>query len=282
MDEVDLRDAVLFIEAQNVLAEDAFKLEHNDGFVVPINEGKADDSGRGSRESTLLVRPPKAICWISLSRPPFNPRRGWAFGRSSDDENDFQLAEKIQSGVSTHYFYIKYNWTSNCLILTNVLRHHTIMNSASTGRMDVIIKKSRIILASEDTKINAGAVSLLVWVPKRDSQQQRGFNRRLDQFKKDAVAALPKLAGLRFREPPSETPPVVLGKRTRVPYVIESEGDLGRGAYGIVSKALDPVTGHLYAAKRFLRVDPAARREILLHERISHVVSPNLIYNNNI
>lgn len=72
----------------------------------------------------------------------------------------------------------------------------------------------------------------------------------------------------------AETPLVVLGKRNRGRYIIEEEGDIGSGAFGSVSKALDSITGNLYAAKRLTKMRPRGGttvEEFDIHRKISHV-----------
>ncbi len=71
----------------------------------------------------------------------------------------------------------------------------------------------------------------------------------------------------------TETLFIVLGKRDRVHYIIEREGDIGLGIFTIVSKTLDATTGNLYTAKRLMiqsevKITP---REINIHLKISHV-----------
>ncbi|MCJ1246704.1 hypothetical protein MMC30_003913 [Trapelia coarctata] len=113
----------------------------------------------------------------------------------------------------------------------------------------------------ETIAVTAGALCLTFYIPER-GEHQGAFDEALNAYHDDVRQAVPHLAGLGFSEEVMETPLVVLGKRDRVQYIIDKEGDIGSGAFGIVSKALDPITGNLYAAKKF----PPHRSRITLKE----------------
>lgn len=121
--------------------------------------------------------------------------------------------------------------------------------------------------------VNAGAVCLSIHTPER-GEHQPAFDEALNAHHDEVRQAIPRLVGLGLTEDEMETPLVVLGKRDRVQYIIEKEGDIGEGKFGIVSRALDPSTGNLYAAKQFKKGSTKVRvilKEIEIHCKIAHV-----------
>jgi hypothetical protein len=111
------------------------------------------------------------------------------------------------------------------------------MSSFRLGK-DIIVRDSRVLPLGEAIVVIAGAVCLSIQVPDR-GEHQRAFDEALNAYHDDVRRAVPRLAGLNFNESVAETLFVVLGKRNRVHYIIEQEGDIGSGAFGIVFKALD-------------------------------------------
>jgi hypothetical protein len=161
---------------------------------------------------------------------------------------------------------------SKCLVLTNLSQHFTRLSSPRIGR-DIIIRDSMIILSSEETVVTAGMVSLLIQIPARGDYQST-FDKNLAAYYQELQAALPRLAGLTVCVPQQETPLVIHGKRGRFPYIIEKEGDLSKGTYEVVSRALNPSTRDLCVVKK-LYVTKATKTlikaEIEINQRISHV-----------
>lgn len=270
MANLNLALAVILIESKNSLAENALKLPENERYVInPVVEDVAAQHLPASREGTPFVAPSMTTCALLLTHKPFDPFIGWVFG-SDEDRSDFLLTTTaMETGVSGRHFCINYNWTSRHLRLTNLSRHHTMMSSPKLGQ-DIIVRDSRVIITSEEVTITAGRVTLVVRVPVR-GEYQDAFSKALDAYHNEVTDAMPRLVTLRFSEPSNITPQVVLGKRSRVQYLIEKEGDIGEGDFGTVSKALNPITGDLYAAKRIHKVSQKARREIDLHQQLSHV-----------
>jgi serine/threonine protein kinase len=274
MDTVDLATTALILRAVSVEADEAFQFSINKDYLVPDLEVKEHPiKRRTSREETPLVEVRKSVCALNLFRKPFDPAKGWVFGSDDDDEVDFRLAKSSKTGVSGQHFRISYNGQSKCLVLTNISKYHTLMKSPKIGH-DVKVRESMVILSSEETTISAGAVTFSLQIPRRGVHQST-FERHLAAYLRELQAALPRLAGLEVVPPQRETPLVVLGKRNRVPYIIEKEGDLGAGSYGIVSRALDARTGDLYAAKQFRHITPKVRMELDINEKISHVSNAN-------
>jgi serine/threonine protein kinase len=275
MDNVDLATTALILKAVSVEANDAFQFLSNKAYLIPNLKVKEQPLKRHtSREGTPLCEVERSICALDLIRKPFDPAKGWVFGSDNDEEVDFRLAKNSKTGVSGQHFRISYNPQSKCLVLTNISKHHTLMSSPKIGD-DLKVRESMVILSSEQTEITAGAVTISLRVPNRKVQQP-AFEKHLASYLQELQAALPRLPGLAL-EPPQrdptqrETPLVVLGKRNRVPYIIEKEGDLGAGSFGIVSRALDARTGDLYAAKKFRHITPRVRMELDINEKISHV-----------
>jgi hypothetical protein len=266
---VNYATVVALLESMNSYAEEALNLPSNEEYVVePVLEDVPRVSP-SSREGTPFVTPSKTVCAIHLTHKPYDPLDGWVFG--SDEECDFQLSASKKDGVSGRHFRLHFNWTSKRLLLTNLSQHHTVMSSPKLGK-DIIVRDSRVLPLDEAIAVSAGAVCLSIQIPER-GEHQPAFVETLNACHEDARQATPRLAGLGFNEPVAETPLVVLGKRDRVPYIIEKEGDIGSGTFGIVSKALDPITGDLYAAKRY-KIKPKVRitpKEIDIHLKISHV-----------
>ncbi len=268
---INLATTVLLIESKNSPAETALQLSSNEDYVVNSIVEDAPQHLPASREGTPLVAPSSVICALLLSHKPFDPLEGWVFG-SDEERCDFQLATASKrTGVSGRHFRIHYNWTSRHLRLTNISKHHTVMSSTKLGR-DIVVRDSRAILPGEIITVTAGVVSLSIHIPPRGKLQD-AFDKALDAYHNDVQAAVPRLATLNFSVPSQETPLVVLDKRNRVQYFIEKDGDIGKGGFGTVSKAVDHVTGDLYAAKRFFEVHPKSQTEIELHQQISHVKS---------
>ena len=270
MAHLNLALAVIVIESKNSLAEIALELPENERYVVnSVVEDVSTQYSAASRESTPFVAPSMATCALLLTHKPFDPFTGWVFG-SDEERCDFLLTTtNKETGVSGRHFGINYNWTSRYLRLTNLSRHHTMMSSPKLGQ-DIIVRDSRVIPSGEEVTITAGRVTLVIRVPVRGDYQDT-FSRALDAYHNEVKEAMPRLATLGFGEPLHETPQVVLGKRNRVQYLIEKEGDIGEGHFGTVSKALDPITGDLYAAKRLRKASQSAHHEIELHQRLSHV-----------
>ncbi|KAL9109714.1 MAG: hypothetical protein Q9187_008128 [Circinaria calcarea] len=265
---VNLATTVLLIESRNSPAEAALLLPSNEDYVVnPVVEDATQHSP-ASREGTPFIALSSVICALLLSHKPFDPLEGWVFG-SDEERCDFLLATTSKrTGVSGRHFRIHYNWTSRHLRLTNISKHHTVMSSTKLGR-DIIVRDSRVIFPGEIVTVTVGVVSLSIHIPPR-GECQDAFDKGLDAYCNEVQAAVPRLVTLKFSEPSQETPLVVLGKRNRVQYLIEKDGDIGKGGFGTVSKAINHITGDLYAAKRFVKVDPMAQTEIELHQRISH------------
>lgn len=270
MAHLNLALAVIVIEAKNSLAETALELPENEHYVVKsAAEDVATQYPPASREGTPFVAPSMVTCALLLTHKPFDPFTGWVFG-SDDERCDFLLATtNRETGVSGRHFGINYNWTSRYLRLTNLSRPHTMMKSPKLGQ-DIIIRDSRVIPPGEDITVTAGRVTLVIRVPVR-GEYQDAFSKALDVYYNEVKEAMPRLATLGFSEPLHETPQVVLGKRNRVQYLIEKEGDIGEGHFGTVSRALNPITGDLYAAKRFRKLSQKAHHEIELHRQLSHV-----------
>lgn len=266
---VNLATTVLLIESKNSPAEDALKLPSNEQYVLDSVVEDATQHLPASREGTPFIAPSRVICALLLTHKPFDPLDGWVFG--SDEEHcDFQLATTSKrTGVSGRHFRIHYNWTSRCLLLSNMSKHHTVMSSPKLGR-NIIVRDSRVLLPGVDTTVNAGTVSLSIHIPAR-GEDQGTFDKALDAYHDEVREAMPRLVALNFGESLHDTPLVILGKRNRVQYLIEKEGDIGKGSFGTVSRALDPITGDLYAAKRFRNVSTEAHKEIELHQQVSHV-----------
>jgi hypothetical protein len=271
MDSIDLKTTVLIIEAIGQKAEDAFKLPRNKDYIVPVIEEETTGPS-SNREGTPFVRQPKRRCTLKLKDKPFDPVKGWRFGSDDEEEVDFRLADSTATGVSRHQFLINYNWKWKSLVLTNTSQHFTMMSSPRIGR-DVIVRGSNVILSNDETKVTAGMVSILIQIPARGDYQSK-FDENLDAYLEELQAALPRLAGLTVRVPQRETPLVIHGKRSRFQYIIEKEGDLGRGQFGIVSRALDTSTGDLYAVKKFVVTkdrEKLINKELEIAQRISHV-----------
>jgi len=269
MIDVNYATIVLILESMNSDAEAAFSLPSNEEYVVEPVVTALPQASPASREGTPFVTLSKAVCAIHLTHKPYDPLDGWVFG-SEEDHCDIQLSDSKKAGVSGRHFRVHFNWTSKRLLLTNLSKHHTMMSSPKLGR-DTIVRNSRILPLDEAIVVTAGAVRLSIHIPDR-GEDQPAFEEALNAYYEDVRQAVPRLAGLGFTEPVSETPLVVLGKRDRVQYIIEKEGDVGSGAFGIVSKAHDLVTGNLYAAKRF--VPPRSRmtlKEVDIHRKVSHV-----------
>lgn len=206
-----------------------------------------------------------ATCALSLTHAPIDPLTGWVFG-SDEERCDFLLAtSNTESGVSGRHFSINYNWTTKCLLLKNLSRHSVTMKSPKLYGHPVTVEGTQVIPPSEDNTIHAGVVVLIVRIPARGQDEDYG------QTVKEAMPCFPPR--VLCKDPPN-TPPVILGKRNRVQYIIQNEGDIGKGGFGSVSKALDPNTGDLYAAKRFHKskaVNKFIYRELELHRKVSHV-----------
>ena len=275
MNNVNYTTVILILESMNSFAEAALDLPSNEDYIIkPVSVDNIPKSSPASREGTPFISPSKVICAIHLTQKPYDPIDGWVFG-SEEDRCDFQLSASKKAGVSGRHFRIHFNWTSRRLLLTNLSQHHTMMSSPKLGR-DVIVRDSRVLPLDEAISVTAGAVCLSIHIPER-GEHQLAFDEALTAYHEDVQQAMPRLAGLGFSKPGVQTPLVVLGKRNRVQYIIDQEGDVGSGAFGIVSKALDPITGNLYAAKRFTKISPKSRtvlREIDIHRKISHVSVP--------
>ena len=269
---INLATTVLFIESKNSPAEAALKLPSNSDYVVDSIVDDATQHQPSSREGTPFITPATIICALLLTRRPFDPVDGWVFG-SDEERCDFLLATTSKgTGVSGRHFRIHYKWTSRCLRLTNLSKHHTMMTSPKLGK-DVFVRDSRVILPGEDITVTAGIVSLSVHIPARE-EYQGTFDKNLDTHHDEFRQAVPRLAALSFARPLQETPQVILGKRNRAQYLTEKEGDIGKGGFATVSKALDPITGDLYAAEKFRKVSPKELEEIKLHQQLSHVSLP--------
>lgn len=279
MNSVNHATVILFLESMNSYAEAALHLPSNKHYLVePIVVEDAPRVSPTSREGTPFIAPSKPTCAIHLSQKPYDPLDGWVFG-SDEERCDFQLSDSKRAGVSARHFRIHFNWTSRRLLLTNLSQHHTMMSSPKLGR-DVIVRDSRVLPLDEAIAVTAGAVCLSVHIPDR-GEHQRKFDGALDAYHEEVQQAIPRIAGLCFVNGGVQTPLVVLGKRNRVQYIIDNEGDVGSGAFGIISKALDPVTGNLYAAKRFTKISARARivlAEIDIHRKISHVSLSSFIH----
>ncbi len=271
MDGIDLETTVLIIEAIGQEAEDAFKLPRNKDYIVPvIEEEKTEPSS--NREGTPFVRQPKPICALKLKDKPYDPVKGWRFGSDDEEEVDFRLSDSTRTGVSRHQFLINYNWKWKSLVLTNTSQHFTMMSSPTIGR-DIIVRGSKVILSNEVTKVTVGMVSILIQSPVRGNHQSK-FDENLASYLQELQASLPRLVGLTVRVSQRETPLVIYGKRSRLSYTIEKEGDLGSGKFGIVSRALDTSTGDFYAVKKFFAAKSRKKlisEEIKIAQRISHV-----------
>lgn len=263
---VDLATTVLLIESKNSPAEAALELPRNGGFVVQPDVEETPQALSAGREETPFINSAKAVCALLLTdklREPFI----WVFG-SNLEKCDFQLATTSKgTGVSGRHFCITYNWESKSLLLVNLSRHHTLMRSPKLGR-DIMVRDSRIIPSNEDTTVEAGIVSLSIHIPERGKHQDT-FDKALSTYLDDVEPAIPRIAKFDSDRPSQETPLVILGKRKQTHYLIEKEGDIGKGTFGTVSKALDIVTGNLYAAKRF--VGSKASMEIDILQNLSHV-----------
>jgi len=269
MIDVDYTTIVLIIESLNSDAGKALSLPSNEEYVFKQVTDGGPRISPASREGTPFVTPSKVVCAIHLTQKPYDPLDGWVFG-SDEDCCDIQLSASKRAGVSGRHFRIHFNWTSKRLLLTNLSQHHTMMKSFKLGR-EIVVQDSRMLPLHEWITVTAGAVCLNICIPER-GEHQRAFDEALNAYHGDVRQAVPRLAGLGFNKEVRETPLVVLGKRDRVQYIIEKEGDVGSGAFGIVSKALDPVTGNLYAAKRFVpQRSRLTLKEIDIHCKAFHV-----------
>lgn len=203
-----------------------------------------------------------ALLLTNKLREPFI----WVFG-SNLEKSDFQLATTSKgTGVSGRHFCNTSDWaemSASCQLISA----YTLMRSSKLGR-DIMVRDSRIIPSSEDITVEAGIVSLSIYIPERGKHQDT-FDKTLSTYLDEVEPAIPRIATFDSYGPSQETLLVILGKRMRTHFLIEEEGDIGKGAFGTVSKALDLVTGNLYAAKRF--VGSKASMEIDILQNLSHV-----------
>ena len=268
MSNLNLATTVLVIESRNSLAETALALPSNERYVVSsFVKEDALQYQPDDREGTPYIQPSMLSSALEIHHKPHDPLDGWVFG-SDAERCDFQLAvDHESSGVSRRHFRIHHNLKSRQLMLTNLSKHKTTMSSPRLG--EDLVRDSRVIFPGEDITVTTGRVSLSMHIPAR-GEHQGSFKKALTEYLNELQAAVPQLATLSFGSGSSRaTPLVVQGKRNRVHYLIAKEGDIGQGAFGTVSTAIDPTTGDVYAAKRFH--NGKADKEINLHQEVSHV-----------
>jgi hypothetical protein len=106
---------------------------------------------------------------------------------------------------------------------------------------------------------------------------QPRFDENFDVYHREFEASLPRIGSLTIHVPQQETPLVIHGKRSRFPYIVEKEGDISKGKYGIVSRALECTSGDLYVVKRLIVNSKSkaafAKSEIEINQKITHVSS---------
>lgn len=257
---VDPATTVLLVESRNALAEAALG-----NFVVRPNVEENPPALSTCREETPFLSSARTVCALLLTDKLREPLI-WIFG-SDPEVSDFQLATDKVTGVSGRHFCITYNWDSECLLLFNLSRHHTFMRSSKLGE-NLMVRDSSIIPSGENITIEAGIVSLSIYMPERGSHRDT-FDKALRRALAVVEPAGPRIATFGFDRHLKETPLAIPGKRDGTHYLIKEEGDIGKGTFGTVSKALDYVTGNLYAAKRFVRSE--AKMEIHILKTLSHV-----------
>lgn len=230
---------MLVIKARNNEAESALRLPSNEKYSLHRDLEHVSQHRLGDDRGSPFLAPSHPNYALSLTQRPINPVDGWVFG-SDEKYCDIQLASGKETGISSRHFRVNDNQTSGHLLLVDVSQHYTVMSYPRFGEV-IVVQESRVILPTETIITTAGFVVILLQILSREKHQD-AFDGALSLYLDEVQAAEPRLFTLSSGMPsqgedPKETPLGVLGKLNRAQYLIEKEGDIGRGAFGTVSKA---------------------------------------------
>lgn len=242
METLDLSLVVLQIQATNPDAVAALRNSHNKDYLVVNEQPIAKALNRSVREKTPRVERKISQAVLRTDRHPRDLLGGWSFGRA--EICDLIIGTQSQ-GIRDVNFKINYNWASLSLVLTNFSSHGTIIVDSATGSEETVMN-SRAILENEQYRIIAGAIELMLQIPRRNEVIQMQYNANVQHMKRVVQQAIPFMSGLKIQSSGTITPAIVGRDRKFALREI-----LGSGHQAVVHKAYDYATGDVFAAKKY-------------------------------
>ncbi|EQL03610.1 Serine/threonine-protein kinase domain protein [Ophiocordyceps sinensis CO18] len=221
-------------------------------------ESSFQTANASTRDCTPDPRNSRPVPFLrfTMDHRPKDPRLGWVFG-SSQHCCDVMLDQGSQNGVSAKQFAIKLQSEPGVLIVSNLSRNGTPMrlNTANFDR----VKSQRAFGHRMDMSIGKLRVELLC---PDHSLHRRLFERQWSMFYAEMEAEVPPLDSLALSAGPSLT-------KTRISLEYYLDGSIGRGEGGCVYRAVDRITGQVYAVKQYWSIEKVGK-EVALLLQIQH------------
>lgn len=243
-------------------------------------ESDASYHSTADRESTPhVLREPETQLHLKFTPPPRDSSRGFIFG-SDESCCDVHLQENTDKenrwGISRRQCFVSFNWNNGTLILNNTSRRHTGIKSPSIneGREKSLGgAQKQILYPSEETKVYIGSLIFEFCVPDRNSTIYVDHLRHFERYRQIHAENVPGLDLLTIETVPELTRSIERRQGDKAVYLLHDE--IGRGAFGAVSRAKDCETGDSLAAKEFIPAredwDTKALSEISAIKNIKHV-----------
>lgn len=251
---LDVSTVILQITSSDDTSAAALQNPSNTAFLLPTIRIPP----RRKREGTPLVERDPARLVLRTTDFPFDPARGFVFGRKNRDSNDEEKLEGDEDddetdidigthrqGVSQKHFSVNFNWEARTLLLRNLSANGTGWTDPETG-LDERLMTSRVLLESTQYRISAGLIELILRIPSRDDNQRAKYDTEIQRLHDAARDASPTLDGLKLRSQGKATP-MVIGRGRK--YILGRS--IGAGTTAIVFEALDYETGDRFAAKEY-------------------------------